>query len=146
MFTDSRNDTRKFFFEVWARMKAGEALEDMAGLVGDVIALHPEYHATLDDGHRVISRDLGGAEPVHNPFLHMGLHIALREQLAANRPAGIAVEYARLREGTTDIHAVEHRMIECLASELWRAQASGQLPDERAYLAAVAKLRLRAMR
>jgi hypothetical protein len=27
-----------------------------------------------------------------NPFLHMGLHLALREQIATDRPAGITLE------------------------------------------------------
>ena len=140
MFADSKGDTRRFFFEVWASMKNGEALEGMAVLVRDVIAMHPEYHEMLDDGHRVIARDFGGAEPAHNPFLHMGLHIALREQLGANRPFGIVAEHGRLLRGAPDIHAVEHRMIECLAAELWRAQSAGRAPDEQAYLAALAKL------
>ena len=140
MITDSRNDTRRYFFEVWSKMKTGEAMDSMAALVREVIAMHPEYHALLDDGPRVIERDFGGAEPVHNPFLHMGLHIALREQLGSNRPFGIVAEHARLQAGASDAHAVEHRMIDCLATVLWQAQASGQVPDEQAYLAALAKL------
>ena len=140
MITDSRKDTRRYFFEVWGKMKTGDPLDGMALLVREVIVMHPEYHALLDDGPRVIDRDFGGAEPTHNPFLHMGLHIALREQLGANRPFGIVSEHARLQGGAADSHAVEHRMIECLATELWRAQSAGRAPDEQAYLAALAKL------
>ena len=140
MITDSRNDTRRYFFEVWGKMKAGERLDGMAALVGEVIAQHPEYHALLDDGPRLIARDFGGAEPAHNPFLHMGLHIALREQLGSNRPFGIVAQHARLQGEASDAHSVEHRMIECLATELWQAQSSGRAPDEQAYLAALAKL------
>lgn len=140
MLDNSRTDTRRFFFDVWRQMKAGAALEGMASLVREVIALHPEYHALLEDGPRVIARDFGGAPPEHNPFLHMGLHIALREQLGTDRPSGVGAEYARLMLGAPDPHEVEHRMIECLATELWQAQSAGRMPDEQAYLAALRKL------
>ena len=141
MLVQSRDSARQFFFEVWAKHRQGQPLEPMERLVAEVIALHPEYHALLDAGQQGLAGDYGSAAPEHNPFLHMGLHIALREQVAADRPAGIALLHAQRLANDDRPHAAEHRMIECLAEELWRAQSAGRLPDEAAYLVALRALR-----
>ena len=70
----------------------------------------------------------------------MGLHLAIREQVATNRPAGIAGEHARLAARTGDGHEAEHRMLEALAEVLWEAQRSGKPPDENAFLERVRRL------
>ena len=75
-----------------------------------------------------------------NPFLHMGMHLAIREQLATNRPAGITETFGLLMARVQDAHAVEHRMMECLGEALWQAQRSGQEPDEARYLACLRQL------
>jgi hypothetical protein len=64
----------------------------------------------------------------------MALHIGVREQLATDRPPGIADLYRRLRERLGDAHAADHAVIECLAESLWTAQRTGAVPDEAAYL------------
>ena len=69
-----------------------------------------------------------------NPWLHMGLHLAIREQVATNRPAGIAEVHASLRQAAGGAHEAEHRMLEVLAEQLWEAQRGGKPPDENAYL------------
>jgi hypothetical protein len=69
-----------------------------------------------------------------NPYLHMGLHLALREQLATNRPAGIAAVRGRLEARLASAHAAEHRMIEVLAELLWAAQRRGSVADDQLYL------------
>ena len=69
-----------------------------------------------------------------NPFLHMGLHLGLREQVATDRPQGIATIFSTLASKLGDPHDAEHRMIECLAETLWEAQRDGRPPDEVLYL------------
>jgi len=64
----------------------------------------------------------------------MGLHIALREQLAMNKPDGIKQIYEQLSRQYPDIHQLEHSMIDCLAEALWLAQLNNTLPDEKQYL------------
>jgi hypothetical protein len=140
MMFESRESTRRFFFEVWSKATSGEALAGMERIVADVIGLHPEYHEVLSDVPHLIKRDFGRDDPEHNPFLHMGLHIALREQLAADRPAGVCQIHADLLAQSPHPHEVEHQMIECLATELWHAQSAGRLPDEQAYLRALRQL------
>ncbi len=43
-----------------------------------------------------------------NPFLHMGMHLALQEQVALDRPAGIQAVYRQLGEQLGDVHDTEH--------------------------------------
>jgi len=69
-----------------------------------------------------------------NPWLHMGLHLAVREQVATNRPAGITEVHAKLSRKAGGAHEAEHRMLEVLAEQLWEAQRGGKAPDESAYL------------
>lgn len=124
---------RRFFQETWRKQRAGAALEPMESLVAQVIAAHPEYHALLESPEAA-AQDFPPEAGRSNPFLHMGLHIALYEQLAADRPAGIRALYQGLVQRHPDPHTVEHRMGECLAESLWEAQRSGREPDEKGYL------------
>jgi hypothetical protein len=64
----------------------------------------------------------------------MGLHLAIREQVATNRPHGITELHAKLSARTGGAHEAEHRMLEVLAEALWEAQRAGKSPDENAYL------------
>ena len=75
-----------------------------------------------------------------NPFLHMGMHIAIREQLSTQRPPGIEAAYKQLLERLGDLHAVEHHMMECLGQAMWEAQRQGTPPDESAYLECLRRL------
>jgi hypothetical protein len=64
----------------------------------------------------------------------MGLHLAIREQVATNRPQGIADIHRALTARMGDAHAAEHAMLERLAEIMWEAQRSGRAPDEAVYL------------
>lgn len=131
-----RAGSRRLFFEVWRKTQAGEPLSALEGIVAEVIHLHPEYHALLSgDPQRALDRDWLPEAGETNPFLHMGLHVAIREQLSIDRPPGVKSAYTALLKRYSDPHATEHAMLECLAEALWRGQREGRLPDEQAYLA-----------
>jgi hypothetical protein len=68
-----------------------------------------------------------------NPFLHLSMHMALREQVGTDRPQGIRAVHARLA-ARSDVHDAEHQMMEALGRALWEAQRAGRMPDERLYL------------
>ncbi len=128
---------------MWRKLDERAPLTPLEGMIARVIELHPEYHELLRDGERLLGQDFGRDEPEHNPFLHMGLHIALAEQVGSDRPPGIRAVHARLcaaADGPDGEHRAEHRMIECLAEVLWRAQQASRMPDEQAYLAALGRL------
>ena len=136
----SRDELRRVYVEAWRKRRAGLPVEPLEAQVADVIALHPEYHAALERGDAALERDYTPAGGQSNPFLHMGLHLAVRDQIATDRPAGIREAFASLAARSGSEHEAEHRIIECLAEAMWDAQRSGRPPDEAGYLQCVLRL------
>ncbi len=123
-------------------MAAKSPLEPIEALLADVIERHPEYHALLNRPDEVLDADFTSDTTGVNPFLHMSLHIAIREQLQTDRPPGVAGTYRALAEKRTlDPHAIEHRMMECLSASLVDAQRKAAAPDEAAYLDCLRRIR-----
>ncbi|MCP5145604.1 MAG: DUF1841 family protein [Gammaproteobacteria bacterium] len=139
MLIQSRTDARAAFRDIWAKARARQLLEPMEQIVAAVIALHPEYHPLLESDAE-LADEYTPERGETNPFLHMGLHIAIREQIGAGRPAGVGGIRERLLARYGDEHAVEHKMVECLAVTLWEAQNAGTLPDDQAYLERLKRL------
>ncbi len=134
MFVSSRDEARRFFLDVWRKHKDRMLLEPMEQMVLTVILDHPEYQHLLEDPEASLAKDYTPEMGQTNPFLHMGMHIALREQVSTDRPTGIQKIHETLSRRTGDPHAAEHRMMECLGEALWRAQRNNQMPDESTYL------------
>ena len=132
----NREMLRASWREAWQRHEQRLPLAPLQGQMVDVIAAHPEYHALLRDAAWAAESSEAGT----NPFLHLGLHLALREQLGTNRPAGISVIHQRLLQQGAAPHAIEHRMIEVLGEVLWQAQSAGSAPDEQRYLEGLRRL------
>jgi hypothetical protein len=138
LFADEGRDAlRRRWCEAWQRHRAGLPLEPLQAQIVDVITLHPEYHALLDAAPGAPAVDPPGEV---NPFLHLALHLALREQLGTNRPAGILEVLHRLQHASGSHHGAEHRMMEVLAVVLWDAQRAGRAPDEADYLERLRRL------
>lgn len=135
----NRDDIRRVYIGVWRKLQQGQALDPMESIIAEVVQLHPEYHAMLDSGDAALETEFAVEGGQSNPFLHMGMHIAIREQTGIDRPPGIRAAYTRLcqRRGQ---HEAEHAMLECLAQSLWEAQRNNRPPDETAYLECVKKL------
>ncbi len=140
LLPDDRDTLRRMYAEAWRRHIAGMPVEPLQAQIADVVAAHPEYHPLLEGPEEALQSDWMPAGSQSNPFLHMGMHLALGEQLATDRPAGIAAIHARLLERLRDPHAVEHAMMECLGAALWTAQRSGLPPDEESYMTALRAL------
>jgi Domain of unknown function (DUF1841) len=142
----SREQLRQMYLASWRKFRAQEPLQPLEKQVAAVIAEHPEYIAWLETGEEVLAADFtpeGGRE---NPFLHMGMHLALREQLSTDRPAGFAALHRRLCEHYGDAHAAEHALLTPLAETLWEAQRANRAPDESEYLRKVEALVARTLR
>jgi hypothetical protein len=136
----NREQLRQMYLEAWRKYTARQPLEPLQAQVAAVIAEHPEYVPLLESGTQALSAEYtpeGGRE---NPFLHMGLHLAIREQVATDRPPGIAQIHQALAKRLSDPHAAEHAMLEALAETLWESQRSGRAPDEQHYLERLRKL------
>jgi len=138
IFGQDRTELRKMYADAWRKRCDKRPLSPLETQIADVIEMHPEYHSEVnsDDLERDFTPDGGRA----NPFLHMGLHLGIREQVSTNRPAGIAAVYQAVAANKGDVHAAEHEMIECLAETLWEAQSRNQPPDEHKYLERLRRL------
>ena len=135
----SREALRRRYGEAWRRRRSGLPLEPLDAAIADVIELPPEYQALLED-EAVLAGEFTVEQGEVNPFLHMGLHLGLREQLATGRPPGILDLHARLARRLGSVHEAEHLMMDVLAQTLWDAQRAGQAPDEQLYLERLRRL------
>ena len=135
----SRDEVRQVYLNVWRKMQQGQLLEPLEAMIADVIEAHPEYQPFLDGSDEIKQQEFSPEQGQTNPFLHMGMHIALREQAGADQPPGIAAIYQRLLSARGQLEA-EHAMMECLGQVLWQAQRDGEPPDETAYLDCLKKL------
>jgi hypothetical protein len=130
----NREQLRQMYRDSWRKYTARQPLEPLEAQIAAVIAEHPEYVPLLESGPQTLAADYTPEGGRQNPFLHMGLHLAIREQIATDRPPGIAQLHQALTKRLGDPHTAEHAMLELLAETLWEAQRSGHVPDEQRYL------------
>ena len=138
IFGQDRNELRRMYVDAWRKAEAGEKLSPLESQIAQVVRDHPEYQALMTEAALESSFTPEGGQA--NPFLHMGLHLAIREQVATDRPSGISIIFNKLFTSCQDSHEAEHRMLECLAETLWEAQRNNAMPDESAYLERLGKL------
>lgn len=137
MFSPSREDARRFFFDIWSKYKAQAPLDDLQQITLGILLAHPEYHAIVDDPEQYMDREWPPELGQSNPFLHMSLHMAIEEQRSIDQPFGIRSLYAQLALKRGDEHAAQHEMMECLAEMIWQSQRDRTAPDVNVYLSAV---------
>ncbi len=136
IFGNDRNQLRKAYADAWHKFQNSLPMEPLEQQIAAVIKEHSEYHHLLNNLDSDFLPEMGES----NPFLHMGMHLALREQISTNRPSGINDCYQALILKTQNPHEAEHQMMECLGEALWLAQRQGTMPDEYAYLECLRKL------
>ena len=138
IFGQDRHELRQMYGNAWRKHQAGEPLSPLEAQIVAVIDDHPEYRAAVldPDLERAYTPEEGGT----NPFLHLGLHLALRDQVATDRPPGVREVFAKLAARAGSRLDAEHRAIDCLAETLWEAQRANALPDEQAYLEKLRRL------
>jgi hypothetical protein len=133
LFGNSRESLRRGWLEAFKKAQTGALLTALETQLADLIREHPEYHVWLEHGDEALHAEFSPESGGTNPFLHLSMHLALREQVSTNRPQGIARIHAALA-ARSDAHDAEHRMMEALGKALWEAQRAGRMPDERSYL------------
>ena len=137
IFGQDRNELRQMYADAWQKRIDGKVLSPLEDQIARVIEQHPEYQSAVTGD---LDKDFTVAGGQTNPFLHMGLHLGIREQVATDRPAGVTATFQALAERIGDAHDAEHRMIDCLAETLWESQRQNQPPDEAAYLERLRRL------
>lgn len=134
LFTQDRIRTRNLFCDAWRKHLDDAPLEPLEKHIVDLLKDHPEYHALVENPDASLDTDFSDTHAAGNPFLHLGLHLALREQVGTDRPKGIASVTRSLLLKHQDGHTVEHLMIEVLGEFLWDAQRANREPDQAGYL------------
>ncbi|HRJ53526.1 MAG TPA: DUF1841 family protein [Candidatus Thiothrix moscowensis] len=133
MFGNDRDSMRRYYLQCWHKFRQKLPMDALEQSVAQVIAEHPEYHTLLEQADKALQRDYLPENGNTNPFLHMGLHLGIREQVATNRPLGISAIHQQLASRHGILEA-EHRMMDCLAESIWLAQRNQTMPDEKQYL------------
>ena len=138
IFGQDRQELRQMYADAWRKAQGTEVLSPLEAQIAQVIEDHPEYQAALSDEAREASFTPEAGKT--NPFLHMGLHLAVRDQVATDRPPGISNIFQQLVKKYSKTHEAEHRMLDCLAETLWEAQNQNGPPDEQKYLERLRKI------
>jgi hypothetical protein len=134
MYSSDRRRMRQPFLDAWEKGKMKQPLTPLERMIVEVIRDHPEYHSLLDRPEFALEADWPPEMGVTNPFLHMSMHLSLREMVQTDRPAGIRDLHAELGLNKGDPLEAEHEMIDCLGEALWQAQQTGRPPDETALM------------
>jgi hypothetical protein len=138
IYGKDRVSMRQVFFTTWQKYTQKQPLQGIEPLLIDIILMHPEYHAILDDPDSHLDRDYPPEQGTENPFLHMSLHMTIAEQLAMDNPAGIRQHYQSLLQ-QHEQHDALHVLLECLAEAVWKAQRYETADLESEYLSCVAQ-------
>ena len=80
LFGSTRDELRRGWLEAWQRARSGAILTPLETQIATIVALHPEYHAWLERGDAAVQADFRPEDGNVNPFLHLSMHLALREQ------------------------------------------------------------------
>jgi hypothetical protein len=131
----TRDQLRLSYADAWRKHLSHSPLTPLEAMITDVIGVHPEYHAIVGNRQTAVNAPPDHSGNVENPFLHMGLHMAVREQVSIDRPPGIRELHRQLQARHGDLHRAEHMLMEALGETLWQAQRAGRPPDEAQYLA-----------
>lgn len=137
LFGQDRDELRRMYSQAWRLHRSSQPMSALEQQIAAVVAEHPEYHAMLE---AAVTEEFTPERGQSNPYLHMGLHLAIREQVATNRPHGIRDVHEQLCIRHGDAHHAEHTILECLAESLWEAQQANQPPDELHYLQKLKRL------
>lgn len=137
LFAGSRQEARQVFFSAWRKYLDKKPLEGVEDIIVEVALQHPEYHNLLQHPDQFEDKDYLPEHGETNPFLHMGMHISIKEQLSLDRPTGIKARFEKLTEQLCNAHQAQHIIMECLAEMLWQTQHQGSAPDEKAYFSCI---------
>ncbi len=137
LFGNNRDQLRQMYRDALRKSEDGLPMTALETQIADVIIQHPEYREAIAPSgshpNDKLDKDYSPESGQANPFMHMSLHLAVRDQLSTNRPAGIREAFTELCT-SLDRHQAEHILCEAMGEELWRSQRNQQPPDEQRYL------------
>ena len=137
MFQPSQHDVRRFFCEVFRKLRGGLPLTAMEAVAAPWVDEHPEYDADLADVDAALAASYAVEDGRTNPFLHLSMHLSISEQGSIDQPTGIRQAVGVLAARHVSLHPAHHEVMECLGEMIWASQRSGLPPDGQAYLESV---------
>jgi len=139
VFSQDRKKQREFLSKSWQKYTSNITLEPLEQQLVSIIEIHPEYHDLIDNIESEYFTEQGEV----NPFLHINLHLVLREQLSINQPKGIKEVHQKLIKQHKDPHAVEHLMMEYIAEMIYISQKNNTAMDLGNYLNSITSLSIK---
>lgn len=133
LFGENRMDHRQVLFDVWSKHERQLPLDPMEKKMLSIILNHPEYHTLLSNPEKNLDMDYFAESGETNPFLHMGLHLTLLEQIQTDQPRGITSLYKKAVTSFGEVHEAEHCIMNSLAIELHALLKEHKPFDEKAY-------------
>ena len=91
-----QHDVRLFFFDVYDKYINNQTLAGVELLAIEVIQSHQEYINIMENKDKYLEYQWHPEIGEINPFLHMSMHISIREQITIDQPIGILDYYNRL--------------------------------------------------
>ena len=137
MFSPSQADVRRFFCSVYAKARAGTALEAIETIASQWMDEHPEYAQDFADLDAALASMGDVQEGRTNPFLHLSMHLSISEQCSIDQPRGIRQAVELLTHKRDSLHHAHHETMDCLGTMLWESQQAGRPPEGDAYIACV---------
>ena len=136
MFSQDRKKQREFLSKSWQKYISNKPLEPLEKQLVSIIEIHPEYHDLIGNIESEYFPEHGEV----NPFLHINLHLALRDQLSLNQHKGVKEVHQKLLNHYKDSHKVEHLMMDCIAEMIYTSQKHNTTIDQESYLNRITSL------
>lgn len=129
-YSQDRTEQRQLLANAWQKFLDKKVLDSLEDQITQVIEMHPEYHRLIHN----IESDYFPEQGEVNPFLHISLHLSLREQLSINQPIGIQEYYQKILNKTKNQHEAEHKIMDCIAEMIFASQKNNTPMDHQAYI------------
>lgn len=139
IFGSSREEFRQFFFTAFRKYQNNQALEPLESQVVQIILEHPEYHFIFESDENQF-HDEWENQRTENPFLHMSLHLSIRDQAATDKPQGFTAIYQALVQQLKNPLEAEHKMMRVVSLTIQKMLQENKVFDEKEYLSELKKL------
>ncbi len=139
LYGDKREDLRQTLFDVWGKFNNKQPLTPLEDKILHILQKHPEYHKLFSQKDNYLHKDFQTQMGETNPFMHLGLHLSILEQIQTNQPNGITQLYQDAARRFGDLHEAEHCLMNALALSLHEVFHEKKIFDEKVYLKRIKK-------
>jgi len=140
LYSTQRTDMRQMYFDAWQKHQHQKPLEALEQQIVDVIIDHPEYLYLFENPEKYIDYDFNPEIEPTNPFMHLSMHLAIRDQVNTNQPAGIRDLFVTAVNKKGDALDVEHCFMQVLITEMYSIQNELREFDSELYLEQLRKI------